>query len=126
MFSLRVLVSADKNMCTIIATVDSCVCVYVMSARKHFVVVGKNFVILCFFFQVYHSNLWPLEYTLAGREENACYCKLICNKLDKVRPPFLCFPETLAEVSEAREKEGLTSLCLPFISLCCARSLAPL
>ncbi|CAI8008764.1 Thioredoxin reductase 3 [Geodia barretti] len=58
MFSLRVLVSADKNMCTIIATVDSC---------------------------VYHSNLWPLEYTLAGREENACYCKLICNKLDKER-----------------------------------------
>jgi thioredoxin/glutathione reductase (selenoprotein) len=35
--------------------------------------------------EVYHSNFWPLEYTVAHREENVCYCKLICNKLDKER-----------------------------------------
>jgi thioredoxin reductase (NADPH) len=35
--------------------------------------------------EVYHSNFWPLEYTVSHREENACYCKLICNKMDNER-----------------------------------------
>ena len=30
--------------------------------------------------EVYHSNFWPLEWTLAHRPENACYCKLVCVK----------------------------------------------
>jgi thioredoxin reductase (NADPH) len=30
--------------------------------------------------EVYHSNFWPLEWTLAHRPENACYCKLVCIK----------------------------------------------
>lgn len=28
--------------------------------------------------QVYHSNFVPLEWTVAHRDENACYAKLIC------------------------------------------------
>ena len=30
--------------------------------------------------QVYHSNFWPLEWTVAAREDNICYAKLICVK----------------------------------------------
>eukprot|EP00735_Rhodelphis_limneticus_P002770 TRINITY_DN1377_c0_g1::TRINITY_DN1377_c0_g1_i1::g.20115::m.20115 TRINITY_DN1377_c0_g1::TRINITY_DN1377_c0_g1_i1::g.20115 ORF type:complete len:539 (-),score=128.16,sp/B9A1H3/TRXR1_EMIHU/62.55/0.0,Pyr_redox_2/PF07992.9/1.3e-35,Pyr_redox_dim/PF02852.17/3.3e-31,Pyr_redox/PF00070.22/5.2,Pyr_redox/PF00070.22/1.3e-12,Pyr_redox_3/PF13738.1/1.2e-08,FAD_binding_2/PF00890.19/9.2e-06,FAD_binding_2/PF00890.19/4.5e+02,FAD_binding_2/PF00890.19/1.5e+02,K_oxygenase/PF13434.1/0.0039,K_oxygenase/PF13434.1/98,GIDA/ len=35
--------------------------------------------------EVYHSYLKPLEWTVAGHEVNACYCKLICNKADQER-----------------------------------------
>ena len=34
--------------------------------------------------EVFHTNFWPLEWTLAKRPENASYCKLVCNKNDKV------------------------------------------
>jgi len=30
--------------------------------------------------EVYHQNFWPLEWTVAHRPENSCYCKLICLK----------------------------------------------
>lgn len=30
--------------------------------------------------EVYHSNFFPLEWTVAHREDNACYAKLICVK----------------------------------------------
>jgi len=30
--------------------------------------------------EVYHQNFWPLEWTVAHRPENSCYCKLICVK----------------------------------------------
>ena len=35
--------------------------------------------------EVYHSNIWPLEWTVAHRPENACYVKLIVNMLDNER-----------------------------------------
>ena len=35
--------------------------------------------------EVYHSNFWPLEWTVAHRPHDVCYAKLICNKLDKER-----------------------------------------
>ncbi|XP_075852065.1 thioredoxin reductase 3 [Microcebus murinus] len=35
--------------------------------------------------EVFHSFFWPLEWTLAGRENNTCYAKIICNKLDHDR-----------------------------------------
>lgn len=35
--------------------------------------------------QVFHSLFWPLEFTLPGRDNNKCYAKIICNKLDNVR-----------------------------------------
>ena len=28
--------------------------------------------------EVYHQNIWPLEWTVVKRPENQCYCKLIC------------------------------------------------
>jgi len=28
--------------------------------------------------EVYHSNFFPLEWTVPHRDENACYAKLIC------------------------------------------------
>merc|ERR1712080_151376 len=28
--------------------------------------------------EVYHTNFWPLEWTVAHRPENACYAKLVC------------------------------------------------
>ena len=34
--------------------------------------------------EVYHSSFQPLEYTVAQREENACYAKLVCNKMENV------------------------------------------
>jgi len=30
--------------------------------------------------EVYHTNFWPLEWTVAHRPENACYAKLVCAK----------------------------------------------
>jgi len=30
--------------------------------------------------EVYHTNFWPLEWTVSHRPENACYMKLIVNK----------------------------------------------
>ncbi|XP_069025614.1 thioredoxin reductase 3 isoform X2 [Embiotoca jacksoni] len=35
--------------------------------------------------EVFHSLFWPLEFTLPGRDNNKCYGKLICNKLDNNR-----------------------------------------
>ncbi|KAM5280402.1 thioredoxin reductase 3 isoform 1-T1 [Ctenodactylus gundi] len=35
--------------------------------------------------EVYHNLFWPLEWTVAGRESNTCYAKIICNKLDSDR-----------------------------------------
>ena len=35
--------------------------------------------------EVFHTNLWPLEWTVAEKENNICYAKLICNKQDQVR-----------------------------------------
>ena len=41
--------------------------------------------ILYFFHKVYHSNFWPLEWTIAKKPNNVCYAKIICNKADKVK-----------------------------------------
>jgi len=30
--------------------------------------------------EVYHTNFWPLEWTVAHRPENSCYAKLVCVK----------------------------------------------
>ncbi|XP_035517853.1 thioredoxin reductase 3 isoform X1 [Morone saxatilis] len=35
--------------------------------------------------EVYHSLFWPLEFTVPGRDNNRCYSKIICNKLDSDR-----------------------------------------
>lgn len=35
--------------------------------------------------EVYHSIYWPLEWTVAQREENVCYCKIICHIPEKER-----------------------------------------
>ena len=35
--------------------------------------------------EVYHSYFKPLEWTVPHRGDNACYAKLICNKLDSER-----------------------------------------
>jgi len=35
--------------------------------------------------EVYHSSVWPLEWTVAHRPENACYVKLIVNMKDDER-----------------------------------------
>uniref|UniRef100_A0A672GNQ3 thioredoxin-disulfide reductase (NADPH) n=1 Tax=Salarias fasciatus TaxID=181472 RepID=A0A672GNQ3_SALFA len=35
--------------------------------------------------KVFHSLFWPLEFTVPGRDNNRCYAKLICNKLDNDR-----------------------------------------
>ncbi|XP_040850856.1 thioredoxin reductase 3 isoform X3 [Ochotona curzoniae] len=35
--------------------------------------------------EVYHTLFWPLEWTVASRDSNTCYAKIICNKLDDNR-----------------------------------------
>uniref|UniRef100_A0A452UEZ0 thioredoxin-disulfide reductase (NADPH) n=1 Tax=Ursus maritimus TaxID=29073 RepID=A0A452UEZ0_URSMA len=35
--------------------------------------------------KVYHTLFWPLEWTVAGRDNNTCYAKIICNKSDNYR-----------------------------------------
>lgn len=34
---------------------------------------------------MYHSLFWPLEFTVPNRDNNKCYSKIICNKLDNDR-----------------------------------------
>jgi len=36
--------------------------------------------------EVYHTSFWPLEWTVAHRPDNACYCKLICIKKTEANP----------------------------------------
>merc|ERR1719193_2733181 len=35
--------------------------------------------------EVFHTAFWPLEWTVAHRPDNSCYCKLVCNKADDLR-----------------------------------------
>jgi thioredoxin reductase (NADPH) len=35
--------------------------------------------------EVYHSYFKPLEWTVAERDDNVCYAKLICDKTDSER-----------------------------------------
>ncbi|KAJ8400660.1 hypothetical protein AAFF_G00394290 [Aldrovandia affinis] len=35
--------------------------------------------------EVFHSLFWPLEFTIPDRDNNRCYSKIICNKLDNDR-----------------------------------------
>ncbi|XP_009089351.3 thioredoxin reductase 3 [Serinus canaria] len=35
--------------------------------------------------EVYHTLFWPLEWTVADRDNNTCYAKVICNKQDNNR-----------------------------------------
>uniref|UniRef100_A0A3B4AP21 thioredoxin-disulfide reductase (NADPH) n=1 Tax=Periophthalmus magnuspinnatus TaxID=409849 RepID=A0A3B4AP21_9GOBI len=35
--------------------------------------------------KIYHSLFWPLEFTVPGRDNNKCYAKILCNKLDNER-----------------------------------------
>ncbi|KAG9468962.1 thioredoxin reductase 3 [Eleutherodactylus coqui] len=35
--------------------------------------------------EVYHTLFWPLEWTIPGRDNNTCFCKVICNRLDNER-----------------------------------------
>ncbi|XP_076870244.1 thioredoxin reductase 3 [Brachyhypopomus gauderio] len=35
--------------------------------------------------EIYHSLFWPLEFTVPNRDNNKCYAKIICNKLDNER-----------------------------------------
>ncbi|XP_060622182.1 thioredoxin reductase 3 [Anolis sagrei] len=35
--------------------------------------------------EVYHNLFWPLEWTIPNRDNNTCYGKVICNKLDNNR-----------------------------------------
>eukprot|EP00112_Aurelia_sp_Birch-Aquarium-sp1_P022220 Seg618.2 transcript_id=Seg618.2/GoldUCD/mRNA.D3Y31 product="Thioredoxin reductase 1 cytoplasmic" protein_id=Seg618.2/GoldUCD/D3Y31 len=38
--------------------------------------------------EVYHTNFQPLEYTVAERDSNDCYAKILCNKADDVSVPL--------------------------------------
>uniref|UniRef100_A0A674N9H9 thioredoxin-disulfide reductase (NADPH) n=1 Tax=Takifugu rubripes TaxID=31033 RepID=A0A674N9H9_TAKRU len=35
--------------------------------------------------EVFHTLFWPLEFTVPSRDNNKCYAKIICNKLDNDR-----------------------------------------
>uniref|UniRef100_H2YTP2 Thioredoxin reductase 1, cytoplasmic n=1 Tax=Ciona savignyi TaxID=51511 RepID=H2YTP2_CIOSA len=35
--------------------------------------------------EIYHSNMWPLEWTVPGHDSNTCYLKVITNLLDNER-----------------------------------------
>lgn len=55
----------------------------IICSNSHLIII----IIICFFLniQVYHSNYWPLEWTVAHKPHDVCYAKLICNKADKER-----------------------------------------
>ena len=35
--------------------------------------------------EVYHTHYQPLEWTLGGRPNNLCYCKVLCDRADSER-----------------------------------------
>jgi pyruvate/2-oxoglutarate dehydrogenase complex dihydrolipoamide dehydrogenase (E3) component len=37
--------------------------------------------------EVFHSNFQPLEWTIPRRDANACYCKVLCNKVWYTQSP---------------------------------------
>eukprot|EP00795_Rhopilema_esculentum_P002202 gene2202-17798_t len=43
--------------------------------------------------EVYHTNFFPLEFTVAERDNNDCYAKIICNKADEASIDFSKFSE---------------------------------
>lgn len=49
--------------------------------------------------EVFHTNLWPLEWTVAEKENNVCYAKLICNKEGQVTVEVLVAKKTGDETS---------------------------
>uniref|UniRef100_A0A2K5N7A3 Thioredoxin reductase 3 n=1 Tax=Cercocebus atys TaxID=9531 RepID=A0A2K5N7A3_CERAT len=66
--------------------------------------------------EIYHTLFWPLEWTVAGRENNTCYAKIICNKLDHDRViGFHILGPNASEVTQgfaAAMKCGLTKRLL--------------
>lgn len=72
--------------------------------------------------QVYHSLFWPLEFTVPGRDNNRCYSKLICNKLDNVRLSLffysaVLFPTAVIQLTEPTPTNKLNSLLCPRIDM---------
>ncbi|OBS80167.1 hypothetical protein A6R68_21631 [Neotoma lepida] len=60
--------------------------------------------------EVYHTLFWPLEWTVAGRDSNTCYAKIICNKCDNVWDQFWAFPWYRDEkVAEDQQQQHLKS-----------------
>uniref|UniRef100_A0A9L0TLV9 thioredoxin-disulfide reductase (NADPH) n=1 Tax=Equus caballus TaxID=9796 RepID=A0A9L0TLV9_HORSE len=65
--------------------------------------------------EVYHTLFWPLEWTVAGRDNNTCYAKIICNKFDNVLVGFHILGPNAGEVTQgfaAAMKCGLTKQLL--------------
>ena len=63
--------------------------------------------------QVYHSYFKPLEWTVPHRGDNACYAKLICNKLDSERVVGLhvCGPNS-GEMTQVGSEESACTATL--------------
>ncbi|XP_045146087.1 thioredoxin reductase 3 [Echinops telfairi] len=66
--------------------------------------------------EVYHTLFWPLEWTVADRDNNTCYAKIICNRLDNDRViGFHIFGPNAGEITQgfaAAMKCGLTKQLL--------------
>lgn len=66
--------------------------------------------------EVFHTLFWPLEWTVAGRDNNTCYTKIICNKSDNNRViGFHILGPSAGEVTQgfaAAMKCGLTKQLL--------------
>uniref|UniRef100_A0A8C7Y0W5 thioredoxin-disulfide reductase (NADPH) n=1 Tax=Oryzias sinensis TaxID=183150 RepID=A0A8C7Y0W5_9TELE len=61
--------------------------------------------------EVYHSLFWPLEFTVANRDNNKCYSKIIVNKLDNRVIGFHYLGPNAGEVTQgfgAAMKCGIT------------------
>jgi thioredoxin reductase (NADPH) len=50
--------------------------------------------------EVYHTNFWPLEWTVAHRPENACYMKLVVSKGDSKVVGFHYLGPNAGEVTQ--------------------------
>ncbi|XP_006895263.1 PREDICTED: thioredoxin reductase 3 [Elephantulus edwardii] len=66
--------------------------------------------------EVYHTLFWPLEWTIADRDNNTCYAKIICNKRDNDRViGFHVFGPNAGEITQGfavAMKCGLTKQLL--------------
>lgn len=82
----------DGKMDTLFILRGNCLC-FSLSMFNPYVLTFLVCVCVCACVQVYHTLFWPLEFTVANRDNNKCYGKIICNKLDSVRqllPPLIC------------------------------------
>ncbi|CAN0101594.1 unnamed protein product [Lampetra planeri] len=92
------------NVCTTVFTPLEYGCCG-LSEERAFELLGEDNI------EVFHSNFWPLEWTVAGGDNNSCYAKILCNKADKARDRVVGFHVLGPNAGEITQGYGVAMKC---------------